>query len=271
MIWLLSIPVVWFLGKKALWLYSLDASIKNQRRARIDLFPGDVSQFSGFDTAELQSLTRDLRELGFNVLGDLLSKIHYEPHNPAAAAPIPDPQPAPSATPKLLVETETHGVARVFAHPSHGCYAVLVSVIAVSRFPADMKRADLVNVAPFRTLIMTLEGNREDSWSFSTHNREVDAFSLLHRHPRQLGHRLVGAPAQHLLKVHLAERDDIATRAGFRWDKEPSLAKYQEYEVRGIRYIRSVYEHATTPGVAWHLMTYRLQTHERWMGELDSR
>jgi hypothetical protein len=271
MIWLLSIPVVRFLGKKVFWLYALNATLKNQRRARIHSSPDDVSQFSGFDHSGLHSLTHQLQELGFVGLGDLLSYTDFEPHMPASAALTPDPQQAPSSPPKMLVETETHGVARVFAHPKHGCYAVLVSVIAVSRFPPEMKRADMVNVAPFRTLIMTLEGNREDSWSFSTHNREVDAFSLLHRHPRQLSHRLVGAPAQQLLESHLAERDDIAARAGFRWDKEPILDKYQEYEARGIRHIRSVYERATTTGVAWHLMTYRLQKHERWMGELASR
>jgi hypothetical protein len=124
-----------------------------------------------------------------------------------------------------MVETQTSGIGRLLAHPVHGYYASLVSVVTVSRFPSEMKHADLVNVAPFRTVIVSISGNKEDSWGFATHNREVEPFSLLHRHPCQLSLRMVGASVRQLLNAHLTERDDIAIRGAFRWDPVPSLAK----------------------------------------------
>ena len=170
-----------------------------------------------------------------------------------------------------MVETQTDGIARLFAHPEHGCYASLISVVSVSRFSPELNRPEMVKVAPFRIVILSVSGYDEDSWSFATHNREMDPFMLLHRHPRQLSYRLVGAPARKLLEVHLTERDDIAARGGFGWDMAPSLSRYQEFEARGLRHIRSVYERATTAGVAWHLLTCRFQNHDRWLGELASR
>ena len=273
MLWFLSIPILWFVGKRARWLHSLDAVLKNQRRMRVEMRLGDASHMSAFDGGELEALTHELQSLGFVHLGDLLSRMDTVPDTPADLpfAPIADPRPPQPEAPKLIAETTTDGMGRVFAHPAHGCYAILISAVAVSRFPPEMKRDDIVNVAPFQTVILTVSGTEEEAWSFSTHNLKVDPFGLLLRHPRRVGYRLLGAKAAQLLEQHLAQRDDIAARANCLWDKAPSLKKYQEIEARNLRHIRGVYERATTLGVAWHLLTFRLSKHEKWMGELAGR
>jgi hypothetical protein len=117
---------------------------------------------------------------------------------------------------------------------------------------------------------MSLSGNETASWSFTTHNREMQPFSLLQRHPRQLSHRLTGVDARELLRSHLAERDDIARRGGFRWDTAASLDEYLTYEERGMRHIRSVYENAETLPTAWKLMTLPMADRGQWMGELET-
>jgi hypothetical protein len=53
MIWLLTIPRAWFLGKKAIWFYALNATIKIQRRMRTEMFLGDAAQLSEIDSSEL--------------------------------------------------------------------------------------------------------------------------------------------------------------------------------------------------------------------------
>lgn len=272
MLWFLCFAAVWILGRGAIWLYSLNATIKNQRYMRIEMRVGDASQMTQLDGSELETLTRELQGLGFVHLGDIISKMDTRADAPSEvpAAPIADPNPQ-GTKPKMIAETTTNGVGRIFAHPNHGCYAHLVSVVAVSRFPPEMKRADMVNVAPFRTLMLTLSGNNDDSWGYSTHNREVQPFSLLLRHPRQLSRRMVGASAAQLLETHLAERDEIASKGDFKWDKAPTMEKYQQYEARGVRHIRAVYQRATTLGVAWQLFTFRFSKHEKWRGELAGR
>jgi hypothetical protein len=131
-----------------------------------------------------------------------------------------------------------------------------------------MNRLPNTETAPFRTVIFSLSGNEDYSWGFATHNREMQPFSLLLRHPRQLSHRLVGADAQKLLKSHLSERDDVAARGSFQWERVTSLDEYMKYEERSLQNVRKVYEDASTLGVAWKLMVLPLQNHERWMGEL---
>jgi hypothetical protein len=264
MTWILAIPALWFLGTKAIWLYALDATIKQQRHIRILIYPGDVRQFEGMDHHKLDNLTYELQELGFVVLGDLLSEMGQEPDPTSEGAPAAPP-------PSSRVNTETRGIARILINREKGCYATLVSVIAVAHFPASLNRAPTVKVAPFRTAILSLSGNDEDSWGFGTTNRAAEPFSLLHRHPRQLSHRLVGADARALLQSHLTEREEIAKRGDFRWNTPTTLDEYRVYEERGIRFIRSIYENATALGIAWKLQILRLQNHERWMGELGSR
>lgn len=257
MIWLLSIPALWYVGRKALWLYALDTTIKQQRQARIHLYPGDIAEFDQMDQIDrrkLEDLTHELNELGFLTLGDLLFEMESRPTQPSPAG----------------VETTTKGVGRIFANPEKGCYASLTSVVSVNRFSPELNKASTAHVAPFRTGIVSLSGNDDDSWGFATHNRELQPVSLLHRHPRQLSHRIVEADAAALLKSHLAERDEIAARGGFRWERFTSLAEYLKYEERGLCHIRRVYENASTPAVAWKLMTVRLQNNDRWMGELGS-
>jgi hypothetical protein len=266
MAWFLWFVAFYFVFKKGFWLYALHVTLKQQRRMRIEIVPGDASQLPEIDSSDLQPLTAELQALGFVVLGDLLSKMDYAPETPLDPAPIPHPQPAPSG--KSMAESETRGIARILAHPEYGCYASLISVMSVSRFSPEMKRADMVNVAPFRTVIASAAGYEDDAWSYVTHNREVDPFSLLNHHPRWLSHRLVGASARQLLESHLAERAELANRVGVTWDQSPSLEKYLIVEDRAIRHIRKVYQRLHTPGVAWHLQTYRLKKHERWMGEL---
>lgn len=270
MIWLLSIPILVFVGWKMIWLSTLDGVIKKHRRMRMEISPGDISQFGPFDDRELQRLTRELHDLGFVTLGDLLSRMDFDPVTPLAPAPIPDPD-TPRATTESLVETQTEGVGRIFAHPEHGCYASLISVVSVSRFAAQLNREDMVNLAPFRTVILSMGENPEEKWSFATHNREVDPFSLLQRHPRALTRRMVEADAQQLFQSHLTEREEIAKSGGFRWEKSPSLAKYRAFEARVVPHIRDVYRRANTLGVAWHLMTYRFKKHDSWRGELAAR
>lgn len=269
---LLCLFVLWSVGTVLLSpLFSLHAVIKNQRRMRVEMYMGDASQMQGLSGGELETLTGELQTFGFSHLGDLIFKMDYKADEELPKPPIADPCAAQDNEPKMVAETTTDGVGRIFAHPTHGCYATLVSVVAVSRFPPEMNRADSVNVAPFRTAILTISGNNEDSWGYATHNREVMPFSLLHRHPRQLSHRLIGASAAQLLETHLIERETVASRGGFQWDKVPTLEKNLEYESRGLRHIRSVYERATTLGTAWKIFTFRFGKHETWMGELPSR
>lgn len=274
MVWFFSLFGLWLVGKRAMWLGALDATLKNQRRMRIEMHVGDASQMPQLSGGELEILTRELETLGFVLLGDIISSMDYQgdwPDAPALPAPIADPLSAPTPNaPRMVAQTQTDGVGRIFAHPGHGCYASLISVVSVNRFPPAMKRADTVNVAPFRTVILSLSGVEENSWTFSTHNRELQPFSLITRHPRKLSHRMVGARAAALLDSHLGERQSIATRAGCRWDTAPTLEKYQEFEARGIGFIRGVYERVTTPRVAWILLTAGLSRHERWMGELGA-
>ncbi len=253
MIWLLSIPALWFLGKKALWLWALDSTIKLQRRARIHIYPGDLSQFDQMDHRKLENLTHELKELGFVVVGELLSEVELGTNEPLPKG----------------VSTTSKGIARVFANTDLGCYATLVSAVAVTQLPPEMNRPPLLEASPFRTVILSISGSDADSWSFAVHNREVQPFSLLQRHPRQLGHRVVGAEARELLNVHLAERDDIAARGNFRWQRETSLESYLQCEERGIQHIRTVYENAGTLSTAWKLMTLPLQNQDWWLGELD--
>ncbi len=272
MIWYLLLLAAYFVARKIMWLRVLGAIIKKQRRMRVEQVECDASTLPGLHDSVLHPLTRALQELGFVVAGDLMSRLDYEPETTLVAPPIPDPgAPQFSSTVKNSVEVESHGFARVFVHPDYGCYATLVSVITVSHFPAEMRRADKMKVEPFRTAITTSSGTQDDSWSFATHNREVKPFSLLQRHPRRLSTRLVGATAQQLLESHLAQRDEIATLGGFIWDKAPSLSKYREFEARSLRHIRSVYEGASLLRVASHLQTYRLAKNDRWMGELTTR
>jgi hypothetical protein len=211
-----------------------------------------VSEFDQMDLRKMEDLTHDLKEMGFVVMSDLLSEAEMGPAEPSP----------------MDVATTAKGIARVFANSEYGCYATLVSVIAMIRFPPEQNRPPLMEMAPFRTVICSLSGNEDDSWAFATHNREMQPFSLLHRHPRMLSHRLVGADAQELLKSHLAEREGIATRGGFQWERATSLDAYMKYEERAIRHIRSVYENASTLPTAWKLMTLPFQNQERWMGEL---
>ncbi|MES2459129.1 MAG: hypothetical protein V4671_01000 [Armatimonadota bacterium] len=219
MIWLLSIPALWFLGKKALWLYALDATIKQHRLAKITIYPGDISQFEQMDQRKLEDLTHELQELGFTVLGDLVSELDSAPATPSPTS----------------VETTTKGISRVFGNFENGCYATLTSVVGVTRLAPELNRPPVVETAPFRTVILSLSGNDEDSWGFATHNREIQPFSVLHRHPRQLSHRFIGADARELLTSHLAERDSIAARGNFRWESQTSLAEYLRFEERGLR------------------------------------
>lgn len=260
MIWLLSVPVIWFFGTKALWLYAVDATLKQQRRMRVTFFPGDISEIEPLDGHALDNATYELQELGFTVLGDMLSQLEYE-QSAASAAPRPPAQ----------VETESKGIVRIFAHEDKGCYATLISTVAVTRFAPALNRPETVTVAPFRTVILSLTGTRDDDWSFGTHNREPQAFSILYRHPRRLTRRLVGADARQLLQRHLEERDVIAQRGGFRWKTALSLDDYQTFEEHVGRYMRGVHERVTTPEVAWKLSIHPFQKTDRWMGELSDR
>lgn len=273
LIWIaLGFSALWLVLGMALRLFrylrALDITIKNQRRARRESRIGDASQLTGFNGGEIEPLSHELQEMGFVHLGDLIFKIDTTPVAPVSAplAPIADPHAS-----KTGIQTTSDAVGRIFAHPNHGCYASLISAVSVSRFPPEMMREDMVEVAPFRTVIVSLSGNSEDAWSFATHNREVQTLSLLYRHPRGLSHRMVGAGAAQLLESHLAERDAIASRGGFGWDKAPTLEKYQEFEARALRHISEVHERATALGWAWKLFLFRFGKHERWMGELASR
>ncbi len=276
MLWIFSFLAFWLVGSRAIWLHSLGVVLKNQRRMRCEMHVGNASQVPQLSGGELAPLTLELENLGFVQLGDIISRMDYSDKAPDAApkAPIADPFASSSSRPlppPLAAETVTDGIGRILAHPGHGCYASLISVISVSRFPAAMQRADLVNVAPFRTVIISVSTSDEEGWSFANHNRELQVFSLLIRHGRGLSHRQLGAGAAQLLQSHLDERGEIAARGGFEWDTAPSMEKYQAFEARGLRRIRAIYERTTILGAAWLFLTYRFSRHERWMGELSAR
>ena len=257
-------------GQKLLWLYALNDTLKKQRRARYELRLGDVSQLvvpegANLDLQELETLTVQLRQSGFSILGDVLSELTYAPAATSAYSPIVDPH-QPLEKPSS-VTTDTTGIARIFIHPRHRCYASLIAVMAVTRFDPALGKEDIVNVAPFRTVILSM-GEGDDSWCFANHNREVDPFSELHRQPRKLSHRMVDASPQQLLDAHLAERADIARRGNFSWDNAPSMEKYLKFEKQYFEGIRQYYETANFFAVALFLHTYKLKKHEWWLGEL---
>ena len=268
MIWIFLIPALWFVGKKIVWLQHLHTTLMKYRRVQFKMEYGEVMQFTQFDSLELDSLTLELQAAGFVVMAETTCEIQFDPETIPVPAPIPDPQGSPVSKP--MFETQSNGFARLFTHPVHGCYASLISAIAVSRFEPELRRADTITIAPFRTVILSISGNADDAWGFATHNREVQPFSLLLRHPRWLSHRLVQASTQQLLASHLVERVEIARRGDFSWDTTLYLPKYQQFEERACRHYKNIYKNAATLGVAWHLLTYRLKSHVRWMGELPS-
>jgi hypothetical protein len=270
--WLLVAGILALACRTAIWLYALDQALKNQARMRCDLRLGDVSQLAALtdgrlDLQDLEPLTGQLRQLGFTALGDILSEMSYDPLPDSGASPIVDPFKEMNAGQR--VTTKTTGMARLFVHPVHRCYASLISVMAVSRFDPALGKEDHVKIAPFRTVVLSM-GDADEGWCFANHNREVDPFSLLIRHPRKPSHRMIGATPEQLLQAHLTEREDIARRGNFQWDKTPSMEKYLAFENKSLQYIRGVYEKANFLSVALFLHTYRFKKQEWWMGELDS-
>jgi hypothetical protein len=237
----------------------------------------DLKSFGGgkVDLGELDAITAQLEQLGFRELGTLLGKVIFDPPPPPAPSPIVDPTQERATLleqeiiKSLDVETDTTTFARIFAHPGYGCYANVISSIAIARFDPSLHRADIIKIKPFRITIMSLENTGENSWSFANGNREVDRFLLLLRHPRKLAHRMVGATPQQLLQAHLAERDDIAKRGDFHWDKEPSMEKYRAMERSTIDYIYRVTQQWKPFPVAFHLLTYKYKNHDWWLGELE--
>ena len=250
----------------------VNAVIRKAHRRRTNMWLGNVSEIEALasgrvDLTELKNLTTELQKLGFNLLGDILSDTTYDP--------IPAPNPSPIVDPHQQIEpqskfdTQVNGIGRVFAHPNYGCYAVLISVVSKVHFDPELNLKDKIKVAPFRTAIASMENSADNSWSFANTNREVDPFILLQRHPRRLGHRMCGATPEQLLRAHLAERDDIAERGGFQWDREPSMEKYRIREEETMRHLRNVYENKNAISVAFFLFTYKYKNHDWWLGELE--
>jgi hypothetical protein len=257
MIWLwiaVGVAALYYLGKAGLYVYAVNVALHNASTIRNITNTGDASQIKELDHEELRARTEELESLGFVVLGDLISKNEPDPNLPQ----------------KGWVIARTQGVGRVFGHPVHGCYANLTSAVTVTT-EAECSGAEAdptTEIAPFQVAIISLSGSEPDSWTYGTYNRPVQPLNVLMRHPRGLSHCLAGASPERLLAAHLAEREPIAKRAGITWDREPTFAKYLEYEERVLPHLRNVYRRAKASHLIWLMFSFRFKKYDRWMGEL---
>ena len=255
MIWetigLVVVLWIFFFGKEV-----IGTVLYNARHSVWTLERGDAAQFPELDQERLKSITVDLQQLGFQLLGDLCTTHGPDPRWPA----------------KGPVETRTSGLGRIMAHPDHGCYATLISGRAVttskkkSTLPAETVRS-----FPFRVAIVTFSGRDETFWSYSTHNRELDPFMLMMRQQRTLSRRLLGASPARLVEAHLQDRCRIADGAQISWDLSPTLEKWERFEDRSLWHMQEVYERASALKVAWMMVTYRFGKHDLWLGALSGK
>jgi hypothetical protein len=227
----------------------------NSRHTLWSFERGDATQAVELDQERLRALTIELQQLGFELLGDVLTS-----HGPDPRWPSKGP-----------VETRTAGVGRIMAHSGHGCYATLISGRAVSTPKKGTLAKEHIRTLPFRVAVGSLSGGDETFWCYSTHNREVDPLMLMMSQPRWLSRRLVGASPGRLLEVHLEERARMAQCAEIDWDSNPTLDKWEAFEGRSLWHMQEVYERATTPKVAWLLLTYRFRKHDCWFGALTGK
>jgi hypothetical protein len=246
------IVVLWifFLGREV-----IGTVLYNSRHLAWTLERGEATQVPELDHERLTSLTAELGQLGFVLLGDLVTTHGPDPRWP----------------PKGPVVTRTTGIGRIMACPSSGCYAVLVSGRAVSTTKKGKPAVPNVRTSPFRVAIVSLTEQDETFWSYGTTNREVDPFMLMMKQPRSLGRRLVGAAPASLLEVHFEERARIAECAQISWDSDATLEKWEAFEGRSLWHMQEVYERATISKVAWLLLTYRFGKHDCWFGALTGK
>lgn len=236
----------------AFMLHTISTVLFNARHAQNILRRGLPSEVPEVDHSQLEALTRQLQDLGFVFLGDVVSVQQPDPNGPYRGS----------------LETRSKGLGRVMAHPIYGCYATLISAYSRTASTKGSMTPPQTRIAPFRTAIVSLSREGEEAWAYGTHNREVDPFALLIRNPRGPGHRMLGASVDQLFESHLSERDSIERKAGVTWDPIPAMEKWEAYEARTARHIKSVHERASTLRVAWLLISYKFTKHERWMGEL---
>jgi len=81
---------------------------------------------------------------------------------------------------------------------------------------------------------------------------------------------MVGATPEQLLRAHLTERDDIARRGDFHWDKQPTMEKYLVEENSFQTHVQSVIKNWKTIPIVFHLLTYKYKKHDWWLGELKN-
>ncbi len=257
-------------AQAAVYLSALGSTIRAQRRSRIVMRPGTLRELPQFDHSALDALTHELQGLGFDWLGDVISTHDLDTSQPD------DSEGAPRASKSLMpeVRTQTTGLLRVTAHPEHSCYGTLISCISeTSPSPGSehLMPQNRVTVAPFRTAVTSLSGSGDAMWAYGTSNRERQAISRLHRHPRVLGARLPGANAGHLLAHHLQRRGEVARAGGFAWDPQTSAERYMAYEDRVVRHLRAVYAGMSTLKAARGLLGFHFDNSAEWLGELAGR
>jgi hypothetical protein len=244
----------------------MDKRIQMSRQMQYELKPGQLSQLQApvrenIDVNELERLTAQLKQLGFVVMGDLVSETIMK--SSSILNPPPSLNPVKSKPHHKFVLT---GFGRIFKHPLHGCYVSLLSLVAISHFDPRMKLADRVEVLPFRLEIISMSQSGGNRWSFATRNSKADPLLQLVCGPYRLSH-WVNVPVERLLQSHLTEREDIARRGKFQWDEELSLEKFIRFESESVDYARSFFERTNAFSVALFFFAYRFRNHE-WWGKL---
>ena len=252
------------LVKNWLYLSTLKGIIANQRRVRMELRPGSPASLPNVNLNQIEAATAELDALGFETMGDYLSRIFYDDN-----APLSPPIAAPGAPPIAPQRFVPQGWARFMVHHGHGCVAKIIYSVSTDRTGARAPNSILV------VSIGSYSGVGPNDWHYFTSNTSYNAtaraISSLWRHPRRLGRRVIGANPAQLLQLHLARRAEVARAAGISWKKSLSVADNLAVEESAMENMRAVARGLTPLGMASQLWSFRRESGDEWLGELKNR
>ncbi|RYG70846.1 hypothetical protein EON80_06630 [bacterium] len=248
------------------YLALLKPIIVRQRLMKLELRNGSPSGLAGLKDEELEAVTQQLVDLGFEPIEDYLSRSYSEFDEPALKSPIASPTGDTSLPPDRF---PAQGFARVFSHPQHG---LLGKIMFVSVVDAQGK----VPTSTDMSMLIASFSEPDGAWVYVTTNRDsapmVNALMKLLRHPRWLSTRLPRRPATELLQFHLKRRAEIATVGGFVWKAHPTSNDDHAYEERAVVNIRAIYAKLTPLKMAMKLSRLKKEEAQlEWLGELEGR
>jgi hypothetical protein len=145
------------------------------------------------------------------------------------------------------------GFARLFVHPTEGCYAEVNQIFPAKQSPI-----------PMRGVIGTVF---DDGWSLATTDRAADGIVYMMRRPRGLWQSMPDALVPDLFRAHVQRRDEMSTALGVRPRYETSRDAYLEHERAEAEARKESIRRKNIFVALAEIFLYPLRPAREWLGE----